>query len=547
LELLERSTIRVIMPSRTLLADRPVLSFVAGMVLVTACLSPGTPVGAGDNWAAYLGHPSSNQYSTLGQINKGNVDELEVAWTYDTGDSAEYQSNNLIVDGVLFTASPSRKVMALNGATGTHLWTFDPDELNPYGGSMYQGGGRQRGVMYWEDGDDRHIFTVKGPWLYALDAKTGEPISSFGDGGWIHLGDQMDVEGRPNVGLNTPGYVYHDLLIIGANVNEDVPGAIRAFDVRTGERKWIFHTLPRPGEPGSETWPDDYLAWTGGASDWSGIAVDTARGIVYASTESAGPDFYGGFRYGQNLFANSVVALDADTGEPLWHYQIVHHDLWDFDLPTPPTLLTVTHDGRRVDALAQGTKMGLLFVFDRVTGEPLWPIEERPAPESRLPDMRSWPTQPFPTRPAPLMRQCSRKRSYFPATTAGLNGVGRRQTRTASSTSTSTRYPGSTSSSPRRDRAASLFLRASGCTGSTAPLATASNYPGVRGAAFLRWLTSRTGARRTTSLRSSRSQALGCRRSIKFLSGSGRRSSTSYSAELSRKRASRARTRARTP
>jgi quinoprotein glucose dehydrogenase len=405
LELLERSTIRVIMPSRTLLADRPVLSFVAGMVLVTACLSPGTPVGAGDNWAAYLGHPSSNQYSTLGQINKGNVDELEVAWTYDTGDSAEYQSNNLIVDGVLFTASPSRKVMALNGATGTHLWTFDPDELNPYGGSMYQGGGRQRGVMYWEGGDDHHIFTVKGPWLYALDAKTGEPISSFGDGGWIHLGDQMDVEGRPNVGLNTPGYVYHDLLIIGANVNEDVPGAIRAFDVRTGERKWIFHTLPRPGEPGSETWPDDYLAWTGGASDWSGIAVDTARGIVYASTESAGPDFYGGFRYGQNLFANSVVALDADTGEPLWHYQIVHHDLWDFDLPTPPTLLTVTHDGRRVDALAQGTKMGLLFVFDRVTGEPLWPIEERPAPESRLPDMRSWPTQPFPTRPAPLMRQ----------------------------------------------------------------------------------------------------------------------------------------------
>lgn len=382
------------------------LPFVLLLALsLAACGRREAPIGAGDDWAAYLGHPTSNQYSTLDQINRENVAELEAAWTYATGDSAEYQSNNLIVDGVLFTATPSRKVTALEGATGSHLWTFDPDDVNSFGGNKYQGGGRQRGVMYWEEGEDRRILTAKGPWLYAVDARTGDLITSFGEGGWIHLGDQMDVEGRPNVGLNTPGYVYRDRIIIGANVGEDVPGAVRAFDVRTGARKWIFHTLPRPGEPGSETWPDDYLAHTGGASDWSGIAIDTARGIVYGSTETAGPDFYGGFRWGENLYANSIVALDADTGERLWHYQLVHHDMWDFDLPTPPTLLTVRHEGRRVDAVAQGTKMGLLFVFDRVTGEPLWPIEERSAPESRLPDVRTWPTQPFPTKPPPLMRQ----------------------------------------------------------------------------------------------------------------------------------------------
>ncbi|MEM7396818.1 MAG: PQQ-binding-like beta-propeller repeat protein, partial [Verrucomicrobiota bacterium] len=262
-----------------------------------------------------------------------------------------------------------------------------------------------RGVMYWADGEDRRIFTCKGPWFFALDAATGTLVPSFGENGMIHLGDGMDVEGRPNVGLNTPGYVYNDMLIFGIRVSEDVPGAILALNVRTGEREWIFHTLPRPGEFGSETWPEGYLERTGGASDWSGIAIDTTRGIVYASTETAGPDFYGGDRYGENLFANSLIALDANTGERLWHYQLVHHDLWDMDLPIPPTLLTVEHEGKQVDVVAQGSKMGRLFVFDRVTGEPLWPIEERPEPQSKLPDMKAWPTQPFPTKPPPLMRQ----------------------------------------------------------------------------------------------------------------------------------------------
>ncbi len=369
-------------------------------VLCASCTSR-PPDGAGADWAHYLGHPTSNQYSVLAQINTENVQQLEVAWTYETGDSAMYQGNNLVVDGVLYTATPTRKVTALNAATGEHLWTFDPDAIHEEEGRA----GQQRGLMYWDDGDDRRIFTAKGPWLYALDGETGQPIASFGEGGSIHMGDGMDVEGRPLVNLNTPGYIYNDLIIIGAQVGEDVPGAIRAFDVRTGERKWIFHTLPRPGEFGSETWPEGYLENTGGASDWSGIAIDTERGIVYGSTETAGPDFWGGDRYGENLFANSLIALDANTGERLWHYQLVHHDLWDMDNPTPPTLLTVEHDGEKVDVVVQGTKMGVLFVFDRVTGVPLWPIEERPAPQTEIAEIQTWPTQPFPTKPPPLMRQ----------------------------------------------------------------------------------------------------------------------------------------------
>ena len=365
-----------------------------------SCTSPPPERGNAD-WLHYLGDPASTQYSTLAQINTDNVEQLEVAWAYDTGDSAMYQGNNLIVDGVLFTATPTRKVTALDAATGAHRWTFDPDSIHAEEGRP----GQQRGIMYWEEDEDRRVFTAKGPWFYALNAETGQPVSSFGEGGWIHMGDGMDVEGRPIVNMNTPGYVYNDMIIMGAQVGEDVPGAIRAFDVRTGERKWIFHTLPRPGEFGSETWPEGYLEKTGGASDWSGIAIDTTRGIVYTSTETAGPDFWGGDRYGENLFANSLVALNADTGERLWHFQFVHHDLWDMDSPTPPTLLTVEHDGEPVDVVAQGTKMGLLYVFDRETGEPLWPIEERPAPASELPEMKTWPTQPFPTKPPPLVRQ----------------------------------------------------------------------------------------------------------------------------------------------
>ncbi len=382
----------------SLIRPSAVMAFLLGFCF-TACENK-QPEGAGADWAHYLGHPTSNQYSVLKQINKDNVDNLEVAWTYDTGDSAMYQTNNLIVDGKLYTATPHSRVVALDGATGQQLWTFDPTTVFD---SLADGD--QRGLMYWHDGNMGRILSMKGSRLYALDATNGQLVSSFGTEGWIHLGEGMDVPGKPNVGLNTPGHIYQDMFIIGANVAENVPGAVRAFDIRTGERKWIFHTLPRPGEFGWETWPEDYLQNTGGASDWSGLAIDTERGIVYLSTETAGPDFYGGRRYGQNLFANSLIALNAHTGERLWHQQLVHHDLWDLDNPAPPTLLTVQYQGKELDVVAQGTKMGLLFVFDRVTGEPLWPIEERATPKSRIAGIQTWPTQPFPIKPPPLMRQ----------------------------------------------------------------------------------------------------------------------------------------------
>lgn len=385
--------------------SRILVAIVAGF-LATSC-QKADPQGSGADWAHYLGHPTSSQYSTLDQINRSNVSQLQVAWSYDTGEQDMYQTNQLIVDGILYAATPNSRVVALDGGSGELIWTFDPD-------AIHEGlsDNDQRGLMYWRDGDLGRLFTNKGSYLFCIDTSSGKLVTSFGTNGSIHLGESMDVEGRPGVYLNTPGYVYRDMIIIGANVAESVPGAVRAFDARTGERRWIFHTLPRPDEFGSDTWPEDYLSKTGGASDWSGLAIDTERGIVYISTETAGPDFYGAQRYGENLFANSLVALDADTGERIWHQQLVHHDLWDLDLPQPPTLLTVTHEGKERDIVAQGTKMGLLFVFDRVTGEPLWPIEERPTAKSRIPDMEAWPTQPFPTKPPPLIRQRYTENDY---------------------------------------------------------------------------------------------------------------------------------------
>ena len=354
---------------------------------------------ADTDWPIYLGDKGRSNYSPLHQIDRSNVAQLKVAWTYDTGDKGEYQANNLIVGGVLYTASPKRKVIALDAATGQELWKWDPatERSGP-------GAGRQRGLVHWqsEDASERRLFTASGLYLFALDPKTGQPIRSFGENGSIHLGSGLDTDRPLNVGLNTPGVIFRNLLIIGGIGG---PGALRAFDVRTGERRWIFHLIPRPGETGYETWPPDAYKTATGVMPWSGQSLDEKRGIVYIATKTAEPDFYGGARHGQNLFANSIVALDAASGRRLWHYQIVHHDLLDRDLPCPPVLLTVKHDGRSVDAVAQGTKQGLLFVFDRVTGAPLWPIEEKPVPASTLRGEAAWPTQPFPTKPAPLMRQ----------------------------------------------------------------------------------------------------------------------------------------------
>jgi quinoprotein glucose dehydrogenase len=351
------------------------------------------------DWPAYLGDKGRSLYSPLRQINRSNVAQLRVAWAYDTGDKGEYQANNLIVAGVLYTATPTRKVIALDAGTGRELWKWNPQSERPGGGAA-----RQRGLVFWqnETGGEQRLFTGVGNYLYALDPKSGQTIRSFGQNGSIHLGTGLDVEGTPGVGLNTPGVTYKDLLIIGGLGG---PGAVRAFDARTGLRRWIFHLIPRPGELGYDTWPAEAYKTATGLMPWSGQSLDEKRGIVYVPTKTAEPDFYGGNRHGANLFANSLVALDAATGKRLWHYQIVHHDLLDKDLPCPPVLLTVTHGGKRIDAVAQGTKHGLLFVFDRVTGQPLWPMAEKPVPPSDLRGEQAWPTQPFPAKPAPLMRQ----------------------------------------------------------------------------------------------------------------------------------------------
>ena len=341
------------------------------------------------DWPVYLGGKGRSLYSSLRQINRDNVSQLEVAWIYETGDKGEYQANNLIVDGVLYTPSPTRKVIALDAATGRELWKWDPaDERSG------QGRGRQRGLVYWENdtGGERRLFTGVGGYLFALDAKTGETVRDFGENGSVNL----------RSGLNTPGVVYRDLLILGGVGGK---GAVRALDVRTGAQRWIFHLIPRPGEAGYDTWPKDAYKTATGVMPWCGQSLDEKRDMVYIATKTAEPDFYGGRRHGKNLFANCVLALNASTGERLWHFQIVHHDLLDKDLPCPPVLLTVTQGGEKIDAVAQGTKHGRVFVFNRVTGEPLWPIEEKPVPSSDLRGEKAWPTQPFPTRPPPLMRQ----------------------------------------------------------------------------------------------------------------------------------------------
>jgi quinoprotein glucose dehydrogenase len=365
------------------------ISIVAFAALGCGQFAPGLHGAEKSNvdWPSYLGGKERNLYSPIDQIHRGNVGELEVAWTYETGDKGEYQANNLIVDGVLYTPSPTRKVIALDAGTGKELWKWDP--ANERAG---KGSGRQRGLVYWSEGDEKRIFTGVGGFLFALDPKSGEVIRSFGENGSVELGS----------GLNTPGVIFKDSLILGGVGGV---GSVRALDVRTGKQRWIFNLIPRPGEFGHDTWPKDAYKTATGVMPWCGQSLDEKRGIVYVATKTAEPDFYGGARHGMNLFANSILALNAATGERLWHFQIVHHDLLDKDLPCPPVLLTVTHRGRKVDAVAQGTKHGLLFVFDRVTGEPLWPIEERPVPASDLRGEQAWPTQPFPTKPAPLMRQ----------------------------------------------------------------------------------------------------------------------------------------------
>lgn len=355
---------------------------------------------ASGGWPAYGGGPDQIRHSRLDQINRSNVRRLEIAWTYDSGETGGLQANPIVVDGVLYTTTPRHKVVALDAGTGALRWTFD---------STLTLSGANRGVTYWASGDDKRIFTAQDYFLYALDARTGRPVATFGREGRIDLREGL---GRPadeqSIRLTTPGIVYRNLIIVGGRVGEGLPaspGHVRAYDARTGKLSWTFHTIPHPIDAGYETWPKDAWLYSGGANNWAGMAVDEPRGIVYVPTGSAAADFYGANRLGDNLYANSLIALEAETGKRLWHFQAVRHDLWDRDFPSPPSLVTVTRGGRRVDAVAQTTKSGHVFLFDRVRGDPLFPIETHKVPPSVVDGEVAADTQPLPAKPAPFARQ----------------------------------------------------------------------------------------------------------------------------------------------
>ena len=380
-------------------------------LLLAGCKATSTPAA---DWTTTGGAPGNARYSPLDQINVTNITQLQVAWVYHTGDlppdgHGEIQATPIVVDGVLYATTPKLAVIALRADAGTLLWRFDAFPNRPTQPHV------NRGVVYWEG---RVFFAVERR-LYALDARTGEPIRSFGDSGWVDLGAGLGQEvGDRYLVSTSPGVVYKDVLIWGTRVGEEAgsaPGHVRAYDARTGKIRWTFHTIPWLGEFGYDTWPAEAFKTAGGANSWPGMTVDTARGIVYVPTGSATPDFYGGDRAGANLFANSLLALDATTGKRLWHFQTVHHDLWDRDLPAAPNLVTVTRDSTRVDAIAQITKSGFVFLFDRASGKPLFPIEERAVPASDLKGEQAWPTQPFPVKPAPFARQTLQESDVTPS------------------------------------------------------------------------------------------------------------------------------------
>jgi len=384
-----------------------ILVLVAFMVFLAWRMRTSDAAANPQEWPAYGGNPGNTHYSPLDQITRENVSRLEVAWTYETGDSfrgSEMQCNPIVVNGLLYATSPKLRVFALDAATGKEVWSFDPNE-----GQQVRGGAKNRGVTYWESGDDRRIFFGHRNWLYALDARTGKPVQGFGDGGRIDLktGVSRRVEGE-TVGLTTPGVIYKDLLIVGSIISESLPAApgdIRAYEARTGKLRWVFHTVPHPGEFGYETWPKEAWKYLGGANNWSGMALDEERGLVFAPTGSTTFDFYGANRHGDNLFANTLLCLDAATGRRKWHFQVVRHDLWDRDLPSAPALVRVRRDGRMIDAVAQITKSGHVFVFERETGKPVFPIEYRKVPTHGIPGEKPADAQPFPVMPPAVSPQ----------------------------------------------------------------------------------------------------------------------------------------------
>ena len=382
------------------------LALLTGLAFTFLPTPPGKKKAASSaNWASYLGGPDRAHYSPLSQITPQNVAGLKVAWSYAAPDSGQMQCNPLIVDGVLYGVTATVQAFALDAATGHELWRFG-DPLKAWHSTS-------RGVAYWENdaATDRRILYTIGSYLYGLDAKTGKVISSFGENGRVDLHMGLGEANQEKFIIsNTPGTIYKNLIIMPVRVSEEsgaAPGHVRAFDVQTGKLVWTFRTIPNPGEAGNETWPKDAYKNPdiGGANCWAGMAVDNKTGVLFVPTGSATYDFYGANRKGANLYANCLLALDAATGKRIWHFQFIHHDIWDRDLPAPPTLLTIRRNGKPVDVVAQTTKSGYVYVFERTTGKPIFPIRETPMPASTIPGEQAWATQPLPTLPAPFARQ----------------------------------------------------------------------------------------------------------------------------------------------
>ncbi len=374
-------------------------ALIAGAIGALATAAQAAPT-AGDNWSSYGGDAAGTHFSSLQQITKANVSGLKEVWRFETPDIGSLETTPLIIDGTMYVLSPRQKVIALDAATGKQKWAFDPGN---------GANSANRGLAYWSDGKESRLFSTSGSFIYAVNAADGTGIKDFGNGGRIDLREGLTgVRGVLGFTLSSPAVIYKDMLIIGGRVSENSPappGDERAFDVRTGKLRWTFHTIPLAGEPGSETWPAGARETQGGANAWAGSVVDTERGIVFIATGSAADDFYGVHRIGDNLFANCVIALDANTGKKLWHFQATHHDLWDSDFAAPPVLLTVNSKGKRVDAVAATNKYGFVYIFDRVTGESLFPIVETRVPASTVPGEKASPTQPIPTLPKPLNKQ----------------------------------------------------------------------------------------------------------------------------------------------
>ena len=388
---------------------------------VTASAQAGAPAG---EWRYYGGDSGSTKYSALDQITRENVGDLQIAWRWRTDNFGprvdfNYQATPLMVGGVLYTtAGWRRNAVAIDGVTGETLWMYRYDE-GDRGRTAPVRASSGRGLAYWADGqgDERIIHVTKGYHLVALSAATGQPVSTFGDEGVVDLYDGLfDGLDRPpvedgQIGLNSPALVVGDVIVVGAALRATAPspefpaGFVRGFDVRTGQQLWIFHTIPQPGEFGHDTWEDEAWRTSGNTGVWAPMSADQELGYVYLPVETPTNDLYGGHRPGDNLFAESLVCLDATTGERIWHYQFIHHGIWDYDIPTAPALVDITVNGRMIKAVAQVTKQAFTYVFDRVTGEPVWPIEERPVAQSDVPGERTSATQPYPTRPAPFDRQ----------------------------------------------------------------------------------------------------------------------------------------------